>query len=152
MNLRQLIMDVDKDKIFEELVFFYPETEDQIDDYLKVYDNIIKLEELSINEFEIHIGFVDNSKGEDYEEDIDEESYVVVSGYDREKDIKFALGFIRWIEWMNAPIIVDSSLEISSESILAICIYEMTFYGFDEIAIERELEALEKGIGSDMFH
>ncbi len=152
MNLKTLMMNTDRDAVLNELMILYPETDSQIDDYERVYEQLEIMPLRKFDEFDIHIGLVDPSSDEDYEESVDEEAYVVVSGYDAKQDLQFALGFARWEEWINASVIVDPTLSITNESILAICLYEMTFYGFDQMTISRELEALESGLSSDMFH
>lgn len=152
MNLKTLMMNTNKVDVLNELLILYPETDNEIESYDAVYDLLETLPLKPFEEFEIRIGLVDPSQLEDYEEEIDEEAYVVVSGYDANQDLQFALGFAKWEEWVNAPIKVDQTLQITNESIVAICLYEMTFYGFDEKSISGELQALENGLSSDMFH
>lgn len=152
MNLKTLMMNTTKDAVLNELLILYPETDNEIESYETVYDLLETLRLIPFDEFIIKIGLVDPSQSEGYEEEIDEEAYVVVSGYDEKQNLQFALGFAKWEEWVNATIDVDQTLQITDESIIAICLYEMTFYGFDEGAILSELKDLENGLSSDMFH
>ncbi|GAU77054.1 DUF6557 family protein [Fusibacter sp. 3D3] len=152
MNLKTLMMNTTKDAVLNELLILYPETDNEIESYEAVYDLIETLRLIPFDKFDIRIGLVDPSQSEDFEEGIDEEAYVVVSGHDEKQELHFALGFAKWEEWVNAPINVDETLQITDESIIAICLYEMTFYGFDEETIASELEGLENGLSSDMFH
>ncbi|MBF4693577.1 hypothetical protein ISU02_10615 [Fusibacter sp. Q10-2] len=145
-------MNTNKDAVLNELLILYPETDNEIEAYSAVYDLLETLRIIPFDEFVIKIGLVDPSQSEGHEADLDEEAYVVVSGYDKKQNLQFALGFAKWEEWVNATLDVDQTLQITDESIIAICLYEMTFYGFDEASIENELRDLENGLSSDMFH
>lgn len=140
------------DSILEALFDMYPECQDQHEDYAKVIETIQMMQERTFEEFVIKVGLIDPSGDDLYEEGLDEDAYLSVAGYSVKEDLHFALGFAKWEEWANASILIEEDLNLSEVDIIAICVYEMTFYGFDQDEIKKELEALESGITNEMYH
>ena len=106
MTLKERVIDVDIEDVFEALFDLYPECEGQKNDYFDVYAFIKNTPLRVIEYFVIEIGLIDPSELESYEEGIDEASYVSISGYSPKEDLHFALGFTKWEEWANAKIVV----------------------------------------------
>jgi hypothetical protein len=84
-------------------------------------------------------------------DDFDNEDYVDVSGYythpkigTDEAELSLALEFTPWEEWLAMPI-DEKTLESFSElEIIAHCLWEMTFMGFDQEEIQEELDTINK--------
>lgn len=152
MTLKKYIENSTKPLIMEALTEMYPECLAQSEAYEDVIDYVANTPESNFDEFVIEVGLIDPSSDEEYEEGVDEEAYLSISGYSVKEDLHFALGFSKWEEWANAKIIIQEDLMISPEELIAICIYEMTFYGFDQESILKELVDLEKGITNEMYH
>lgn len=152
MTLKKYIESSTQALIMEALVDMYPECLTQSEAYEEVIDYVMNTPESNFDEFVIEVGLIDPSSDEEYEEGVDEEAYLSISGYSVKEDLHFALGFSKWEEWANAKIIIQEDLMISPEELIAICIYEMTFYGFDQESILKELVDLEKGITNEMYH
>ncbi len=146
MTLKKLMNNVKNEQILDELLLAYPEciTEKHLYEEVLVYLN--NVEEKPFDEFVIAIALIDPSMDDGYEEDIDEEAYLSISGYSEKEDLHFALGFTRWEEWVNAKIDIQDGLEVNPAELVAICLYEMTFYGFNQEDIKAELETFESSM------
>lgn len=146
MTLKSLMKNVKHEQILDELLLAYPEciTEKHLYEEVLVYLN--NVEEKPFDEFVIAIALIDPSMDDGYEEDIDEEAYLSISGYSEKEDLHFALGFTRWEEWVNAKIDIQDGLEVNPAELVAICLYEMTFYGFNQEDIKAELETFESSM------
>lgn len=146
MTLKDLINGTTPEKVIDELLLAYPESLADKHHYLEVINYIKATPSKTFDEFVINIALIDPENEEDYEEDIDEAAYISVSGYSIKEDLHFALGFTRWEEWANAQIVLQENLEINTEELIAILIYEMTFYGFNQDEIANELKEMESGM------
>ena len=83
----------------------------------------------------------------------DDEGYVNVSGkynYPKENtdehSYSLALEFTAWNEWLGMDIDKKSLQNFSELEIIAHCLYEMTFMGFEEEEIQAEMNKVEKDI------
>jgi hypothetical protein len=63
-----------------------------------------------------------------------------------EHEVAFGLDFKPWNEWLGMNIEPDSLEQFSDEEIVAHCLWEMTFYGFDQTTIQSVLEKLNEMI------
>ena len=152
MNLKQIVVMTDKKETIEELMALYPECFPNRAELEKVYDFIKETPAMDFKDFEIRIALVDPSTEEDFEDEIDEEAYLVITGYSPEATLDFTLSFTKWEEWANADIIINPEIHLTNETLVAVCLYEMTFYGYDQETIAREFSAIESGISKEMFH
>lgn len=146
MTLKEMLKKTTIDSVLDELLISYPECIADKHHYKSVLEFIDQTPPINFNDFMIMVSLIDPSEDDGYEEDIDEEAYLSIAGYSEKENLHFALGFSRWEEWANAEIIIQEDLEIKTEELLAMCLYEMTFYGFNQDEIASELEDLEKGI------
>ncbi len=146
MTLKKLMKNVKNEQILDELLMAYPECITEKHLYDEVLTYLGNVEEKPFDEFVIAIALIDPSMDDGYEEDIDEEAYLSISGYSEKEDLHFALGFTRWEEWVNAKIDIQDGLEVNPAELVAICLYEMTFYGFDQEDIKAELETFESSM------
>ena len=146
MTLKKLMKNVKNEQILDELLMAYPECITEKHLYEEVLTYLGNVEEKPFDEFVIAIALIDPSMDDGYEEDIDEEAYLSISGYSEKEDLHFALGFTRWEEWVNAKIDIQDGLEVNPAELVAICLYEMTFYGFNQEDIKAELETFESSM------
>ncbi|MDN5351900.1 MAG: hypothetical protein PWQ12_819 [Clostridiales bacterium] len=152
MTLKKLLSETSTESVMEALVMFYPETAQQSEAYKAVIEYIAAVPYVEFDAFVIEVGLIDPSNEAGYEADVDEDAYLSISGYSASEDLHFALGFTRWEEWANARLEVQEDLMMLPEELIAICVYEMTFYGFDQEAIAQELKDLEHGISNELYH
>lgn len=152
MTLKDILDQHKNEEVLEVLYDMYPEARETEEGYVQVMDYVRAVVPYSFDEFVIRIGIVDPSDDDAYEEGIDEDAYLTVSGYSKKEDLEFALGFTKWDEWAIAEFVIEPTLDIEPLEIVALCIYEMTFYGFDQESIQKELNDLEQGLANAMYH
>lgn len=125
------------------LVNLYPDQEEGIKAYKKVFHI---LRERTPTESDIQIVLQ-----QCFDEETNEESYVDVSGQKPSADnfpVTESLGieFVPWSEWLGMSIHPVSLKEFSELEIISHCLYEMTFFGFDEEKIQEQISRWEKTI------
>lgn len=81
---------------------------------------------------------------EKVEEEDDDEIWWDVSGF--EDGTNYSLSFSPWSEWLGMKVLEDSLNQLSLEEIAIHCIWEMTWHGFDEEAIQEQANELKEAI------
>lgn len=134
-----------------ELVFLqlYPKEKKNISGYEMVFSDL-KL--LSPTNSDITL-VVDWAK-----DDFDQEDYVDVSGYENhdqdyqdDENHSLALEFTSWDQWLGMNIDEKSIKDFSESELISHCLFEMTFYGFNQEEIQKEADELEK-IANEIDH
>ena len=72
----------------------------------------------------------------------DDKEYLDVLGLDHLRNKKYAIEFVPWIDWISMFITQETLDSLSSEEIVAGCLYEMTFNGFSEEDVSDKKEKL----------
>lgn len=123
------------------LLELYPDEKKNIEGYQKMFN---QLQLLSPTPSEVIIVV----KWET--DDFDGAKYVDVSGkykYNNSKtekeQIPLAIGFTPWSEWLGMEVATESLQNFNELEIIAHCIYEMCFLGFDEEVIRARLQNKE---------
>ncbi len=124
------------------LLNLYPKEEKGISGYEDAYEKLFYLSPVS-SDITMQV------KNEI--DDFDQEEYVDVSGYYKnpkteEEKFSQAIEFTAWDKWLGMDIDKNSLQNFSELEIIAHCIYEMTFMGFDEEGIQSELNNLEDSV------
>jgi hypothetical protein len=122
------------------LLKLYPDEKKNISGYEEV---LSKLKMLEPKEKDISI-LVSWEK-----DDFDQTDYVNVSGYHNnpkentdEANISLALEFTPWNEWLGMDIDANTLKTFNELEIIAHCLYEVTFVGFEEEEIKAELDKI----------
>jgi hypothetical protein len=122
-----------------ELIFLqlYPNEKDNIIGYEKVF-NSIKILSPQKSDITILLSHV--------LDDFDKLEYIDVSGYKKNAITSInnftdslALDFTPWEQWLGMDIDDDSLNNFSELEIICHCLYEMTFFSFDQKEIKNEL-------------
>jgi hypothetical protein len=58
----------------------------------------------------------------------------------------FSLSFQRWEEWLASEIDGTTRAGFTGPEILAHCIWDMTFHGFEQVTIQEELAELNRRV------
>lgn len=124
MTLKELHSDTNWPSVREKLFSLYPNQKKSEIGYQKVYDQMSSIEPIE-TKFEILLRFI--------EEEDPEDSYVHLSGIDTDSDTKesYSLMITSWEEWMGMSINEKTLKDYSASEILAHCLFEMTYTGFD---------------------
>ncbi|WP_300436523.1 DUF6557 family protein [Christiangramia sp.] len=125
--------------VFREL---YPEEGRNMEGYENVFDQLVTMSSEE-TDMEILIKTV--------KDDFDSSEYVDVSGkylYPKSEEEEFAraLEFTAWSKWLAMNISPQSLKSFSELEILAHCLHEMTFAGFEEVDIQQQLDSINKTV------
>jgi len=125
-----------------EIIFLqlYPDEKKSIQGYEKVFNDLRNLMPI---DSDITI-LVRHAK-----DDFDDLEYVDVSGYDKDpnKSIddlsdSLALEFTPWEEWLGMNIDQQSVVDFTELELICHCLFEMTFFSFDQKEIQKEIERI----------
>jgi len=121
------------------LLDLYPDEKENIEGYQKMF-NQLQL----INPEPTNISIVVKWETDDF----DNTKYVDVSGKYKnpkteEEQFSQALEFTPWGEWLAMEIATESLQNFNELEIIAHCLYEMTFIGFEEEEIQEKIQNIE---------
>ena len=132
MKFKDLVLNSDWQKI-EKILLTLDDNKDNMEGYKKVFEELIKLKPKR-SDCVLTIKHVKN----------DEEDYEDVFGISKKDNQNYALEFTPWQEWLDMELDQKTLKEYSKPSIIANCIYEMTFFGFDQKKIKKKMGELLK--------
>jgi hypothetical protein len=80
--------------------------------------------------------------------DMDDFKYMGIPDNDPRADtlVSYALEFRPWQEWLGMAVSPETMEKFPPEEIIAHCLWEMTFIGFEEPEIQKQIEELEKTV------
>lgn len=124
------------------LMRLYPDEKKSISGYEEVFNKL-----LLMNAEEGDMSIVVTNRKDDF----DDEEYVDVSGrynnpQNEEDKFSQAIEFTAWNKWLGMDISEESLMSFSELEIIAHCLFEMTFAGFEEEEIQMQLSGLGKQI------
>jgi len=132
MRFKDLVLDSDWKKI-EKILLTLDKNNDNLKGYKKVYEELLNLKPKK-SDYILKIKHVKN----------DEEDYEDVFGTLKNDTQNYALEFTSWQEWLGMEIDPKTQKKYSNPSIIANCIYEMTFFGFNQKKIKKKINELLK--------
>ncbi|MCL4536202.1 MAG: hypothetical protein M1610_01200 [Nitrospirae bacterium] len=121
------------------LLALYPDQKKNINEYKNVFETLKQMRPRYSKEgMVIDIKRVGRGKN----------AYFDVSGICLEKDAKqsYALEYTPWSKWLGYEVSSKVLKRMSKEEIIAHCLWEMTFMGFTQNKIRRELNKLKKRV------
>ncbi len=157
MKFIELIKKTEWDKIESFLLEYYNKTISNTNEYKVVYNRLLELNS-SETRFKIYIEEV-------FDKNFDDEPYVSITGkdgtlnnessdfkhmgYDKDSDfanseINYSLSLTDWKEWLGMDIDDVTIKNYKNYKIISHCLWEMTFYGFDQHTILQHTEELKK--------
>lgn len=118
-----------------------PDQEEFLDDYEKVFNELRIMQALP-GKITIDVKSVHDT--------YDDSHYVDVSGYytnpaerTNEYSNSLAIEFVPWNEWLGMPIDETSLKNFSELEIIAFCLHEMTYAGFEQEEIQSEIDKIK---------
>ena len=119
------------------LTSLYSNQKESLTAYEKVYDILLQMEP-SDSDIEIVLQ-------QCYDDETNEESYVAVSGLKKDNPTEgLAIEFVPWTEWLGMTVSSNALNQFNELEIISHCLYEMTFMGFDENEIQKQLSEIKK--------
>jgi len=61
-----------------------------------------------------------------------------------EEEVSYGIGFTEWSEWLGMKIDKKTVKNFTKDEIVSHCLWEMTFYGYQEKRIQAEITKLKK--------
>jgi len=124
------------------LLQLYPDEQEFIEEYEKVFNELRIMQPLSGN-MTIDVSLVDD--------DYDNTQYVDVSGYytnpsERTNEYfnSLAIEFVPWSEWLGMEIDKNSLENFTELEIIAHCLHEMTYAGFEQVEIQAQMDDIKQ--------
>lgn len=121
------------DKFEKTLLKLYPGEEKNLEGYIKVFNKIKNLKPKN-SKFTIILG----------EGEFGDETWIDVFGVNEDDNVSYAIEFVEWCEWIGMNIGVDTLLNFDDIEIIIHCLYEMTYFGFEEEIIKEQEEKIIK--------
>ena len=129
------------------LIKLYPNQIELINDYRNVFE---KLQYLKPEANDMLIVLTEYL--EDFEDNSDvENTYVDVSG--RKLEIEensfsnsYAIEFVKWEKWLGMELAPETLEKFNELEIIAHCLFEMTFFGYEEEEIQEQFESINDKI------
>ena len=146
MKLNEIIKSYNWLSIELTLLRLYPDQGTMVDDYRKVFEKLLLLEP---EEYEMSIVLTENDCDTDDESEI--RTYVDVSGRKKEKDpnsiiYSYAIEFVEWEKWLGMDLAPETTNNFSYLEIIAHCLYEMTFFGYNKEEIKEQFDTINDRI------
>ena len=159
MKFVDLIKQSEWEDIKNSLIAHYPETAESISGYCDVFNTLRQLTPQSTN-FRICIT-------EEFNEDFDDEPYTSVTGKDgslnkelsgfkyrkidpdseyAKSEIDYSIAMADWSEWLGMSLDETVLLNYEIPDILSHCLWEMTFYGFNQETIKQHVDELQETV------
>jgi hypothetical protein len=104
--------------------------------YEEVFETLKEIEDVGLSDYKIVITFVDDS------EEL-EDRYHHVNGKCDSEEHSVSLSLSPWKEWLGMKIDEYTFSRYSGREILCHCLWEMTYYGYNENAIRKFIEELD---------
>jgi len=142
MKLNDLIKSYNWLSIELTLLRLYPDQEIMVDDYQNVFE---KLRFLALDEYDMSI--VLNEYDCDPDDESEVRTYVDVSGRKKGKELNsmtdsYAIEFVAWEKWLGMDLAPETTKKFSDLEIIAHCLYEITFIGYNEEEIIEQFETI----------
>ena len=146
MKLNEIIKSYNWLSIELTLIRLYPDQETMVDDYRNVFE---KLMYLVPEEYDMSIVLTEYDCDPDNESEV--KTYVDVSGRNKEKDPNsitdsYAIEFVAWEKWLGMDLAPETTKTFSDLEIIAHCLYEMTFIGYNEEEINEQFDAIKESV------
>lgn len=146
MKFSELVKDVNWQEVKESLQKFYEYNKTELSNHQIVFEKLKYIEPVE-NDMRITVAFQEPDGW------LVEEGYWYVDGKKCTEDfadseVGFALDFTPWNEWLGMEIDQESAndIRLMRADIVALCLYEMTFHGYDESDIQEVFSELEKKV------
>lgn len=168
MKFKDIIDIVEWDKVWEELIKEYPDQKKSYDGYYLVFYQLKELEPKE-SDFTICVERVldtlhkeccdgeelwyydvNGKNGTLQKEDEQFDNMNFKTEEEKEnfgnQEVSYALEFTKWEEWLGMEISEDTLIKLTDEKIVAYCLYEMTFCGYEQDEIQSQHTELKNRV------
>ena len=141
IQFADLLKSVEFETVFSRLLFYFPREERSKEGYKEVFETLLNIKPTPM--INLNSIFIKVSYQKDF---FDDKKYIDVSGVQvfNSTNIKYGIEFCPWKEWVSMYITQDSLDNFTKEDIVAACLYELTFFGFTDSAVQTEAKKLQE--------
>ena len=123
MNLKEMLEKTSLNKVKESYLKFYPDWDDTPIE--KIYDTIKTITpSKQENILTINLEESEDIMGESYE------IYGTTGEIENDRLIRYSMDFVDWDMWLNMEVNEDLFKKYDYDDIMALCLFEMTMFGF----------------------
>ena len=142
MKLYELLKKTKPDDVINDINRLYKDQEKNEKGYRKVYDHLLEIVPGPGEEnFRIELKLEATDDGE---------PWLITHGIEDGEEISYGLELYPWAELLGTEITPGTLAGFKAETIVAGCLYEMTFFGFTEDKIRETEERWSKAIEEDL--
>lgn len=146
MKLKDLIISHNWLSVELTLLQLYPDQKNIVDEYRNVFG---KLKLLEPEDYDMSIVLTEYDCDNDDESEI--RTYINVSGRRsiKEENVltdSYAIEFVAWKNWLGMDLAPETTKNFSDLEIIAHCLYEMTFAGYDEDEIQEQFNTIKNEV------
>ena len=135
----EIMISVDFEGVFAAICKFYPNEVRNRNGYEEVFN---KLRSMTPKHHKLTDFFLEVTKFKEGDED-----WVSVSGIDRFKvETRYGMEFTPWNDLISMYLTQETLDNLSHEEIVGACLYEITFFGFDEETVGNQLDEMNKSV------
>lgn len=147
MKLKDIIKSYNWLSIEMTLLKLYPDQIKSIDGYKKVFENLQTMQPVK-DEMQIVLTEYESDPGE---ESMEKSGYIGVSGRKQNNDPdtitdSYALEFVKWENWLGMDISPETIDHFNELEIIAHCLFEMTFCGYEQDEIQEQFNTIKLSI------
>lgn len=139
LRFAELLEQVDFNNVWNVFSKLYPELADGYKTYRVVFD---KLRRMVPHKHNLNDIFISITK----ETESDGTVWHDVHGVNLGKPIRYSIEFEPWNNWISYFFTQETLDSLTANEIVAHCLWEMTFYGYDEQTVHNSLVDLENSI------
>ena len=142
MKLYELLKKTKPDEVILEIKRLYKDQEKNEDGYRRVYERLLEMTPGSGEPgFRIELELETTDDGE---------SWLITHGLEDGEEISYGLELYPWAELLGTEVTPETLAGFKAETIVAGCLYEMTFFGFTEDKIRETEDRWSKAIEEDL--
>ena len=120
----ELLKSVKFEDVFASIMKWFKNQENSIEGYRKVFNTLLDMTPKKHNLTDL---FINVEKV--VEDDIE---WLDVSGYTFDKKKHYSIEFESWNDWVSMFVTKETLDSLTTEEIVGACLWEMTYFGFDE--------------------
>ncbi len=140
MKLKEIVERVKFNEVFNVIEEEYPDQKDLRDNYFEeVYRELKRTKPGDSEKFYIYIS---KEKENLLSDDSVYSEYYSVSAYTEGDPQSYSISFEPWEKWLDMEVEISPELDLKNKEIVAHCLWEMTFFGFDQGQIQETKESL----------
>lgn len=149
MRFADLIFRYEWDEVYPVLLRLYPDQEVSLEGYEEVYQTLRTISPARTNMRIIIENMTDNFTGERYVDvsgEVDPQKKEIAGGIEPMEDAewKYAIEFLDWSEWLDMEIETETETRFPDLEIIAHCLWEMTFIGYNRAEIREQFEEIKQ--------